>query len=99
MNLRRFALIGFSCALFATEPNEATRRWWSHVVALSNDSMEGRDTGSEGYRRAARYVVTQFERAGLKPAGEKGYYQTVPLHEVRFRADQSEAELVRKDGV
>ena len=64
----------------ATEPNEATRRWWSHVAALANDGMEGRDTGSEGYRRAARYVAAQFETAGLQPAGEQGYYQPVPLH-------------------
>ncbi|MBZ5725664.1 MAG: M28 family peptidase [Acidobacteriia bacterium] len=63
------------CALFATEPNDATRRWWSHVAALANDKMEGRDTASDGYRRAARYVVAEFERAGLKPAGESGYYQ------------------------
>jgi hypothetical protein len=60
--------------------------------------MEGRDTGSEGYRRAARYVVTQFETAGLQPAGEQGYYQSVPLHATRLRIDRSMATLVRGDG-
>ncbi|SPF38891.1 exported hypothetical protein [Candidatus Sulfopaludibacter sp. SbA4] len=98
MNLRHIAAAFLCCALFATEPDEATRRWWSHVEALANDGLQGRDTGSEGYRQAARYVVTQFERAGLKPAGESGYYQSVPLHVVRLRTDQSEIELVRKDG-
>ncbi len=87
------------CALFATEPNDATRRWWAHVVAMGNDAMGGRDTGSEGYREAARYVVTQFEKNGLKPAGEKGYFQTVPLHVVRLRTDESNIELVRPSGV
>jgi hypothetical protein len=82
----------------ATEPNEATRRWWSHVAALANDGMEGRDTGSEGYRRAARYVAAQFETAGLQPAGEPGYYQPVPLHATRLRVEQSTATLVRRDG-
>ena len=76
------ALLTLSLWVFATEPNDATRRWWSHVTALANDGMEGRDTGSAGYRRAARYVAAEFERAGLKPAGEKGYYQPVPLHVV-----------------
>ena len=85
-------------SLLATEPNEATRRWWAHVVAMGNDGMEGRDTGSEGYRRAARYVVTQFEKNGLKPAGEKGYYQAVPLHVVRLKTDDSRIELVRGSG-
>ena len=85
--------------LLATEPNNATRRWWSHVKALGNDSLAGRDTGSEGYRKAAAYVVQQFQRAGLKPAGENGgWYQSVPLRVVRLRTDQSEIALVRKDG-
>ena len=93
MNLRRWAVFAIAGVLFATEPNSATRRWWAHVTALSNDSLQGRDTGSEGYRKAAAYVVAQFERNGLKPAGEHGFYQTVPLHEVRFRADRSTVEL------
>ena len=99
MLLRRTLLVALCSTLFATEPNDATKRWWSHVQALANDGLEGRDTGSDGYRKAAQYVVTQFERAGLKAAGENGFYQTVPLHVVRFRADQSDVELVRPDGV
>jgi Zn-dependent M28 family amino/carboxypeptidase len=91
------AAVGVS--LFATEPNSATKSWWAHVKAMAGDSLQGRDTGSEGYRKAAAYVVEQFRRAGLSPAGEKGgWYQTVPLHAVRVRTDQSEIALVRKDG-
>jgi hypothetical protein len=86
-------------ALLATEPNEATKRWWAHIVALANDGMEGRDTGSEGYRKAESYVTTQFEKAGLKPAGENGYAQPVALHELRFQAAESSVELVRPEGV
>ena len=26
--------------------------WWSHVKFLADDSLEGRDTGSEGLRKA-----------------------------------------------
>lgn len=61
--------------------------------------MEGRETGSEGYRKAARYVTAQFEKNGLKPAGEHGYYQTVPLHSVRLNTRESKIELVRPSGV
>ena len=51
---------------------------------LSNDSMEGRDTGSPAYLRAARLVAAKFEAAGLKPAGENGsWFQRVPMHEIR----------------
>src|ERR1700741_2417160 len=99
MKIRRIANLCLCGALLATEPNDATRRWWSHVQALANDGLEGRDTGSEGYKKAERYVAAQFERAGLKAAGEGGYFQSVPLHVVRLRTDQSEISLVRKDGV
>ncbi len=93
--MRLPAVFAVGLSLFATEPNAATRRWWSHVKALSGDDLQGRDTGSEGYRTAARYVVTQFERAGVKPAGESGYYQSVALHEIRLVPADSKAELVR----
>jgi hypothetical protein len=68
-----------------------TAAWWKTTAELSNDRMEGRDTGSAAYMRAARLVASKFEAAGLKPAGEKGaWFQTVPMHEVavtgaRFR--------------
>lgn len=98
----KIRLISISlCAVFlaaATEPNAETKRWWSYVQALSGDNMEGRDTGSDAYRRASRYVATQFDRLGLKPAGENGFYQSVPMHSVKLNVAQSSVELVRKDG-
>jgi hypothetical protein len=94
----RLALFGAALTLFATEPNDATKRWWLHVLALANDGMEGRDTGSQGYLKAERYVTAELEKAGLKPAGETGYAQPVPLHEVRFQPAESPVELVRPDG-
>src|ERR1700679_1865899 len=49
-----------------------TLTWWHTTEALSNDSMEGRDTGSAAYQRAADYVANRFKAAGLEPAGESG---------------------------
>lgn len=92
----RFLLPLFCCGLLAAvEPNAATKNWWHHTVALSGDDMKGRDAGSAEYKRAAQYVASQFERAGLKPAGEGGYFQSVPLHETRFVVGESKAELLR----
>ena len=34
-----------------------------HVEVLADDRMEGRQTGTEGYVRAANYVAKQFESA------------------------------------
>ncbi|MEO8369030.1 MAG: M20/M25/M40 family metallo-hydrolase, partial [Candidatus Solibacter sp.] len=93
MRTRSFALFAVACVLFATEPNDATRRWWTHVTSLSGDDLKGRETGSEGYRTAAAYVVDQLSRAGVKAAGENGWYQKVPLRVVRLRTDRSEIGL------
>ena len=49
-------------------------RWWNHVKTLADDRLEGRQTGSDGYRTAVAYVVSEFEKAGLKPAGSEGIY-------------------------
>lgn len=61
-----------------------TAAWWHTTAQLSDDSMEGRDTGTAAYLRAAKLVAAKFEAAGLKPAGEDGsWFQTVPMHEIR----------------
>ena len=70
-------------------------RWWSHVRTLADDGLEGRQTGTDGYRKAAAYVVEQFERAGLKPAGTRGYFQSVQFTQRRILEDQSRLALVR----
>ena len=75
-------------ALIAAAPvpklNPDASAWWRITTELSNDRMEGRDTGSAAYERAARMVATRFQAAGLKPAGENGsWFQPVPMHEIR----------------
>src|ERR1019366_1852742 len=57
-------------------------------------NMEGRLTGSEGYSRAAGYVVSQLEAAGLKPAGVNGFYQPVKFDVTRVLADKSSIALI-----
>lgn len=47
-----------------------------HVLAA--DSMEGRETGKEGQRKAASYIANRFETLGLQPL-QGSYFQKVPL--------------------
>jgi Zn-dependent M28 family amino/carboxypeptidase len=68
--------------------------WWAHIKVLADDSMEGRLTGSEGYLRAAKYVVSQFDAAGLQPAGVNGYYQPVKFDVTRVLAAKSAMALL-----
>ncbi|HVS00565.1 MAG TPA: M28 family metallopeptidase [Thermoanaerobaculia bacterium] len=51
-----------------------------HMRFLADDLLEGRGAGTRGYDIAAEYVASQFEAAGLEPAGVNGtYFQPVPL--------------------
>ena len=80
-----------------TEPDWDTlgRSWWSHVQVLADDGMEGRETGSPGYARAADYVVQQFRAAGLQPAGVDGYFQPMDFLVTQLDPGRSSLELVR----
>jgi Zn-dependent M28 family amino/carboxypeptidase len=76
-----------------------TLAWWHTTEALSGDAMEGRDTGTAAYQRAAEYVAARFRAAGLKPAGEEGgYFQVVPLHQVDVLPEGTSFTVVREKG-
>jgi Zn-dependent M28 family amino/carboxypeptidase len=72
----------------------AGQAWWAHIKTLADPGMEGRLTGSDGYLRAAKYVVSQFDAMGLEPAGVHGYYQPVKFDVTRVIADKSSMTLL-----
>src|SRR5687768_3458632 len=73
-------------------------RWWSHAVFLSDDSMQGRQTGSPEHRKAAEYVADQFKKAGLKPGAGSGYLHPVGFISREVVEEKSSLAIVR-DGV
>lgn len=53
-----------------------------HLTIIAGDEMQGRETGTEGQRKAASYIETQFKNIGLlKPDALKSYQQLYPLHQ------------------
>ncbi len=92
------ALLVASCASTPSAPagtDADTAAWWSITGDLSNDAMEGRDTGSPGYDRAAKYVAHRFAALGLKPAGDNGgWYQTLSLKEVRVEKEGTSFRII-----
>jgi hypothetical protein len=91
-----FALVGAAAAMAAGPDWDALgKRWWAHVQFLADDKWEGRDTGSAGFEMAAAYVTEQFRKLGLKPAGEKGYAQSVEFNVMQIDESGSSIELVR----
>ncbi len=72
-------------------------QWWADISVLADDNMEGRQTGSPGYLRAADYVVSRFKALGLKPAGVDGYLQPVMFEQQIVDQHASSLDLVGAD--
>jgi hypothetical protein len=45
-----------------------------HLTPFAADSMQGRETGTEGLRKAADYLAKQYKQLGLKPVGDNNSY-------------------------
>lgn len=94
--LVRFAPLLALSAVVPSPPNWAAlgERWWTHVRYLADDGLEGRDTGSRGYDRAAEYVAEQFRWAGLTPSGSDGFFQRMEFNVVRIDETHSSFEML-----
>jgi Zn-dependent M28 family amino/carboxypeptidase len=52
-----------------------------HLNIIASDAMEGRETGTEGQRKAAAYIESFYKSAGLSASvPAKGYQQFYPLY-------------------
>ena len=50
-----------------------------HLYIVASDEMGGRDTGSEGQKKAGEYLIEQYKAMGINfPKGASSYYQKVP---------------------
>lgn len=100
-----FAVIPLLLAILAySAPSSSDhfdgKSWWGHVKVLADDNMEGRETGSEGLRKAEAYVVDQLKKDGLQPAGEQSggtvsFYQRVKFESREIVEKDSSITLVR----
>ena len=61
------------------------------VTFLASDALEGRQTGTDGEKKAAKYIANRFKELGLEAKGTEGYLQpftfkpkTNPHDEVKF---------------
>jgi Tol biopolymer transport system component len=72
----------------------------AHVRFLASPELEGRGTGTRGAERAAAYIVSRFEEAGLKPAPEApGFYQSFEFSAgVRLQTNKNQLAVSTADG-
>src|SRR5271165_1991904 len=89
------ATVSLLVAASNTDWGAAGNRWWSHIEYLASDELEGRNVGSPGFEKAARYVASEFERTGLAPAGSAGYFQPVKFTQVSLDESKSSLCIVR----
>ena len=51
----------------------------TNLTYIASDEMEGRETGSEGQKKAGKYIIDFYKKNGIPfPKGADSYYQTVP---------------------
>jgi hypothetical protein len=67
------------------------------LTFLSSDELEGRLSLQRGSEIAIKWIVSEFEKAGLKPAGAgNSYLQPVPL--IEYRTDREASGLTVRNG-
>lgn len=50
-----------------------------HLYIIASDEMEGRNTGSEGLRKAGQYMIAEYQKMGVShPPQMQNFYQTIP---------------------
>ena len=89
----------FACflALFAAAAPDGAR-WWSYVEFLASDKLEGRNTGSEGHRKAAEYVASQLRQHDPEILLlKRGFIQPVKFKTIELNESQSSLQLVRNN--
>src|SRR4051794_6514468 len=69
-----------------TEPTAAELK--RDLLAFSDDSMRGRETGTHDADRAAAFLATRLASLGLEAAGDSGYFQRVPMTRTRLTASR-----------
>lgn len=73
-------------------PVMSESRLQAHMEFLADDSLKGRQPGTEGYDIAANYVAAQFKMLGLKPGGDDdSYLQKVAFHQ--YNVDRESIQL------
>lgn len=57
-----------------------------NLYVIASDEMEGRDTGSEGQKKAGRYMIDYYKSRGIAyPKALGSYYQKVPKEALNSR--------------
>ncbi|MFZ6025140.1 MAG: M28 family peptidase [Bacteroidota bacterium] len=59
-----------------------------HLTIVAGPEMEGRETGTEGERKAAAYLEAEYKRMGLKPGNGNSYQATFSLFQLELTSSK-----------
>ncbi len=74
-------ILAFTVSAFSQQYRADGNKAKSYIEYLASDQLEGRQTLTPGYQKAAEWVAARFKEWGLKPCGDGGtsYFQKVPI--------------------
>jgi len=62
----------------------------NHLYIIANDSMEGRETGSLGQKKAGKYLISKYLQNDIAfPKGAQDYYQHIPSAYLNARRNEN----------
>jgi aminopeptidase YwaD len=67
-----------------------------HITILSDDAMEGRETGTAGEKLAYEYLSKEFRTVGLLPKGTQGYVQPFPFNAGSYMGPGNSLKIGKK---
>ena len=89
--MRYLLIISFLFSIYSCSNTDTSVSIQDDVAFLASDELEGRQTGTEGEKKALKYISKRFEELGLSAKGTNGYVQpfsfkpkTNPHDEVKF---------------
>jgi Zn-dependent M28 family amino/carboxypeptidase len=83
--------------LKAPQVNESNIK--AHIEFLADDTLLGRDTGSDGYQIAVNYVKSYFKQLGLTPMGEhEGFEQQVTFRKTFLEENSAKLSITTSIG-
>ena len=72
----------------------------NHMLVLSSDSLEGRETGRPGQKMAAEYIKNHFKKIGIPPYKKNTYYQKFKVesdrHICKYNCENCDEDFITK---
>ena len=103
--MKKLSLLVLFLSLLGCKQEHTTQnKILEDVTFLADDKLEGRQTGTEGEKAAAAYLVQRFQELDLEPKGTDGYIQmfnfkpkTNPHEDVKFTEVSSDSTIVGRN--